>query len=301
MLTILSTPKAFHGHFGTIQRNAIMSWTKLSPRPDVILFGDDHGTAKICAELGIRHQPDVAITPEGTPLLSDMFLQGQRLAASPVVCWSNADVIYTDRLIEAARVAAAHPRPIYMVGQRTDLDVVEPLEFGPGWQAQLSALAHHHGELKPVNWIDYFMFTRGLFPALPPFAIGRPGYDPWLIWRAADLGADVVDTTPFVTAIHQRHDYSHVGSREAAFSGAEAKRNAAIVDDWRHYHSIAYARLVLEADGAIRPARTLLHRLAKPRSYAAHALRFARPLRRRLLGEQATRRRRRRGGPSPTP
>ena len=33
------------------------------------------------------------------------------------------------------------------------------------------------------------------------------------------------------------------------------------------------------------------HRLARPEGYAAHALRFTRPLRQRLLGEQATRRR----------
>ena len=135
------------------------------------------------------------------------------------------------------------------------------------------------------------MFTRGLFTELPPFAIGRPGYDPWLIWRAADLGADVVDATDFVLAVHQRHDYSHVGTRAAVFSGVEAQQNAAIVDDWRHYHSINHARLKLDADGRIVAARGPTTRLARPRRYAAHPLRFTRPLRQRLLGEQATRRR----------
>lgn len=290
-LTILSTPKAFRGHFGVIQRNAIEGWTRLSPRPDIILFGRDEGTAELCAELGLRHVPDVATNAEGTPLLSDMFLRGQELATTPLVCWSNADVIHTDRLVEAARLAAGRERPVYVIGQRTDVDQTTPLPFDGDWQARLTARAAAEGEVKPVNWIDWFLFTRGLFAELPPFAIGRPGYDPWLIWKAAELGADVIDATSFVPAIHQRHDYSHVGSREATFTGVEAKRNAAIVDDWRHYHSIAYAPLRLEADGTVRPNRTLRHRLARPRTRLAHALRFTRPLRRRMLGEQATWRR----------
>ena len=67
-LTLLSTPKAFTGIFEVIQRNAITSWTRLDPRPDIILFGDDAGTAELCAELGLRHVPDVRTTDLGTPL-----------------------------------------------------------------------------------------------------------------------------------------------------------------------------------------------------------------------------------------
>ena len=46
MLTILSTPKAFTGLFAVIQRNAIESWTKLEPRPEIILFGRDVGDGR---------------------------------------------------------------------------------------------------------------------------------------------------------------------------------------------------------------------------------------------------------------
>ncbi|MBI2710039.1 MAG: hypothetical protein HYX34_10135 [Actinobacteria bacterium] len=293
-LTILSTPKRFDGLFDVIQTNAITSWTRLEPRPEVILFGRDQGTAEICAELGLRHVPEVRSTPEGTPLLSDMFLRGQALASNDVVCWSNADVVFTDSLLVAARHVALRRsgRSLYVVGCRTDIDQTEPLDLSDGWQGRLAASARADGERKPVNWIDWFMFPRGLFTDLPDFAIGRPGYDQWLIWRAADLGAEVVDASDFVTAVHQRHDYSHVGSRSVAFRGPEAQRNAAIVDDWRHYHSIAHARLRLERDGSLTKAHGLVYRLARPRRYAAHALRFTRPLRQRLLGERATWRRR---------
>ena len=153
-----------------------------------------------------------------------MFLRGQELASNPVVCWSNADVMFTDRLNDAATIVAARSRSAYVVGRRIDIDQPTPLPFGPGWQADLVRRAETEGERKPANWIDYFMFTRGLFTELPPFAIGRPGYDPWLIWKAAELGAEVIDATDFVWAVHQRHDYSHVGGRSVAFTGSEALR-----------------------------------------------------------------------------
>jgi hypothetical protein len=288
VLTILSTPKQFRGLFDVIQTNAITSWTRLAGRPEVILFGRDEGTAEICDRLGATHVPDVATNDLGTPLLSDMFLRGQDLATTPVVCWANADIIFTDRIVEVAATVAARPRPAYLVGRRTDIEQPNALDLTDGWQGRLLERAEREGERKPANWIDYFLFTRGLFTELPPFAIGRPGYDPWLIWKAADLGADVIDATRFVPAIHQRHDYSHVGTRKAAFQGREAEQNKAIVDDWRHYHSIAYASLQLDDDGVVRPARGLVHRLARPKTYVAHALRFTRPLRQRLLGERAT-------------
>jgi hypothetical protein len=290
MLTILSTPKPFRGLFAVIQRNAIESWRRVDPRVEIVLFGRDEGTAEICREFGLRHVPNVATNGQGTPLLSDMFVTGQAIATHPIVCWANADIIFTPTIIRAAQVVSENPRPVYLVGQRTDLDQLTPLDFSSDWVAELSSRALREGEEKPANWIDYFMFTRGLFQDLPPFAIGRPGYDPWLIWRAADLGADVVDASAFVLAVHQRHDYSHVGTRAAVFDGIEARQNAAIVDDWRHYHSIRHARLKLDGTGSLLPATGLAYRMARPRSYAAHLMRFTRPWRRRVLGEYATRR-----------
>ena len=54
-ITILAMPKPFRGHVGTIQRNAIASWTKLQPRPEIILFGHEEGAAKCAQELGLIH------------------------------------------------------------------------------------------------------------------------------------------------------------------------------------------------------------------------------------------------------
>lgn len=71
--TFFAMPKAFRGHVGMIQRNAIGSWLRLTPRPEVILFGDDDGVAEYAAEHGVTHEPLVSRNEHGTPLMDDMF------------------------------------------------------------------------------------------------------------------------------------------------------------------------------------------------------------------------------------
>ena len=172
MLTILSTPKAFTGLFAVIQRNAIESWTRSSRGPRSSSSATT-GDGRDLRELGLRHVPDVATNAQGTPLLSDMFLTGQAMARNPVVCWANADIIFTSAIMRAAEVVAEHPRPAISSGGAPTSTSSTPLDFDAGWDEPSPARAGE-GERKPANWIDYFMFTRGLFTELPPFAsVGR--------------------------------------------------------------------------------------------------------------------------------
>jgi len=71
MLTIFTIPKAFEGHIGIIQRNAIGSWSRLGC--DVILCGDDPGVSEAAKEVGATHIPDIDRNDYGTPLLSSAF------------------------------------------------------------------------------------------------------------------------------------------------------------------------------------------------------------------------------------
>ena len=59
MLTFFTCPRGFEGRIGVIQRNAILSWLALKPRPEIIVLGNDPGVAEICRELGLRHLPEV--------------------------------------------------------------------------------------------------------------------------------------------------------------------------------------------------------------------------------------------------
>ena len=93
MLTIFALPKPFKGHFGLIQRNAISQWARLRPRPEIILFGNEEGTAEIAQEFGLRHVSEIRRNQYGTPLLSDLFEKAQTLAGCNTLCYVNADIM----------------------------------------------------------------------------------------------------------------------------------------------------------------------------------------------------------------
>ncbi len=129
MLTVFATPKPFVGHVGVIQRNAISSWMRLHPDVEVILVGDDAGTAEVCAEFEIRHIPHVKRNRYGTKYLADIYDRAQAAARHEVVCHVNCDIILmADFLQGVARVAAGEKR-FLMAGRRWDVDLTGAIDF----------------------------------------------------------------------------------------------------------------------------------------------------------------------------
>lgn len=239
MLTLFTIPKPFVGHIDVIQRNALLSWRELGEGFDAIVFGDDPGVADAAADLGLTHVPDVARNEFGTPLLSDLFAQAHQRSDSPLLGYVNADIVLLDDFVAAVRRLRRQRKRFLMVGQRTDLDITEPFDPAGAWRRLLLERAETQGRLRPPPWIDYFIFRRGMWGAMPPFAVGRTAFDNWLIYRARQLKIPVVDATPAVTAIHQNHDYSHTGNGyKGAWSGVEARRNYLLAGGKKHLFTI---------------------------------------------------------------
>jgi hypothetical protein len=210
MITIFATPKPFRGHAAVIQRNAIHSWTLLRPACEIILMGNDEGTAEIAAEFGLRYVPEVARTSFGTPLVSDLFKQAQQLSVSNLFCYVNSDIILMSDFMRAIQRVVDQKSRFLLVGHRWNLDVNEVLEFKPDWEEKLRSQVKNFATLAGATSIDFFVFTRGLLGEMPPFAIGRPAWDNWTLYRARALSAPLIDATPVVMAVHQNHDYSHL-------------------------------------------------------------------------------------------
>jgi hypothetical protein len=257
VFTLFTIPKAFKGHIGVIQRNAIQSWMRLDRHIEIILFGTDEGTAEAAREFGVRHQPHVERNEFGTILLNSVFTRAQQMARYDQVCYVNCDIMLLEGFPQAiAHVFAVH-REFLMVGQRTDVDISTPWRFEhTDWKDELREFAARQGKRRPPNWIDYFAFSRGLYGAdLPAFAIGRTCWDDWLVWKALTAKIPVVDVTPEVLAVHQNHDYSHHQQGEAGvWKGVEAGRNAQLAGGWGHLRTIAHATEILGTTG-LRPNR----------------------------------------------
>lgn len=248
MLTIFSIPKPFQGHIAVIQRNAIQSWTRLHPDCEIILCGDDDGVREAAGKFRTRHIPGVTRNDFGTPLLDSVFESVEREARRPLLCYVNADIILRKDFLAA--VQSISFGKFLMVGQRWDVDLKEAIDFADdGWDGPLEQLRTRQGVLHPPTGIDYFVFRRGTVGRLPPFAVGRPGWDNWFIYRARSLGIPVVDATRVTSVIHQNHNYAHVkDARDGTAEGPEGERNRKLVGGWQNVFYIRDASHVLVPD-----------------------------------------------------
>ena len=253
MLTIITATKPFVGPIGMIQRNAIRSWTQLSPRPQVILFGTEAGVAECAAEFGLRHIPEVARNGYGTPLLSDIFAQAERASKNPLFAYVNGDIILTGEFMRALAIVQSALPAFLAVGRRTNLDVREPLDFSGNWEESLKARVRREGVLESHTGIDLFAFPRGTYREVPALAIGRVWFDQWCIKYARKRGIPVVDITGFAPSVHQIHDYGHVaGGKQWVYGGPEADENLAFYGERPHTYTILSSTHGLTASGRIR-------------------------------------------------
>jgi hypothetical protein len=256
MLTIFTIPKAFKGHIGVIQRNAIVSWTKLEPHPEILLLGSDEGTAELAAELGLRHIPEIATSDHGTPLLNDMFEKAEQAASFGRMCYVNADIILRCEFLRAVEIVERRMPRSLMVSKRINLDLKELLEFGPGWEEEIERRGRASGIGDHYSAIDIFVYPKGMYPKIPAFAIGRLWFDHWLIKAVREQKLPVVDASHIAPLVHQNHDYNHVaGGAAEVWKGEEMRRNFELYGGILHAYTLLDVTHELKQDGGIRAVR----------------------------------------------
>jgi hypothetical protein len=254
-LTIFTAPKPFtNPHIATIQRNAIRCWTQLDPQVEVLLVGDEPGMAQVAAELGVRQLPQVARNPQGTPLVNSIFALARAFSTASVLAYLNADILVFPDFVATASQVAALSQKFLLVGQRWDLDVTQDLDFGAGWDQRLRHDLQARGRLHAPAGSDFFVFPCDLFLEMPDFAIGRAGWDNWMIYRARQQGWPVIDATPSLKIIHQSHDYSHLPGGKPHYDLEESEHNLALAGGQMHMYN------VLDTDRQLRDGRILAPR-----------------------------------------
>ena len=265
MLTIFAVPKPFKGHIGTIQRNAIRSWTQLSPHCQVILCGDETGCRETALEFSVEYVGDIERNEFGTPLLSSVFQRAEEHAVHGFLCYVNADLILFADFVKAVRRVTEIERRFLLVGRTLDVDVQEELtDRGDNWEVDLRRRAAELGTPRPADAIDFFVFTRDAIGLLPPFAVGRPSWDNWMIYRALSRRVPVIDISSSTLVIHQSHGYEHVKQQRGdRWEGPEGDRNRALLGVYRrNLLSLDDATYRLTPTGLVRiPAGNLKRRM----------------------------------------
>lgn len=257
MLTIFCTAKPFIGHAGIIQRNAIQSWVRLLPAPEILLMGSGPGYETTARRFGLTHVAEVACNKDDMPLLDAMFETAQRIASFPVVCYLDADILLMSDIMPAISLVNEAKRQVLMTGASWELDDLEAVEESKLVTDQAKAeeiiRARSISPWRSRRYLfgmDYFVFRRGDFTHLPRFMNAGPGWESpaWdnrLIHLARSRGFQVIDATSAVTVVHQSHPVSE--------KEAETAKRKVTVTSPEQLFSLLDATHVLE-DGRIKSA-----------------------------------------------
>lgn len=251
-ILLFAIPKAFIGDAVRIQRNALSSWVLL-PGIRIVLLGDDAGIEEAAEEFGVGYVGELEKTRLGTPLISSAFEWVREHADVHTACYVNADLILFEEFVQAIRAVSLDP--VLMTGQRRTLEISSHLSLSTrGGETALRVEAERRGRMDPPWALDYFAFRTHTHWNMPGFAVGRPGWDNWLIYRARSLGIPVVDLTEHVAVIHQAHSYHHVPkATDSGFEGPEADANRSLVKTRSHFGDLSHATHVLREGKVRRP------------------------------------------------
>lgn len=260
LLTVFTAPKPFtNPHIALIQRNALRSWMALGPAVQIALIGQEQGMTEVAREYGLLHLPKVQSNALGTPLVSSIFELGRSVNSSPLLAYVNADILLFPETITAVEELGKRMERFLLVGQRWDLEVKEALDFSSDWAAALRERMRRQGKLHVRAGSDYFIFPRECFTEIPPFSIGRAGWDNWMIYFARKQGWPVIDGSGMLDVIHQSHDYSHLPNGQPHYRLPETGENIRLAGGRRTIFTLDDATHEWE-NGSLQPVRITARR-----------------------------------------
>lgn len=254
-LAIFTAPKPFvDPHITTIQRNAIKSWKALGTRVDIWLVGDEAGVKANAFDLGVGYQPEVQRNPQGTPCIDSIFNLVRESNSHRYMCYVNADILLFPDLLETMDRVIEQFQHFLVIGRRWDAPIKEPLNIFPGWHKEFIEKTLKTAKLHRAAGSDYFLFARDQFEDIPPFAVGRAGWDNWMIYKARLEQWPVIDATADIQVIHQNHDFSHFSDGKIHRYQPESVENLRLAGG-RHTVFTIYDSNYLSIDGKLSKVR----------------------------------------------
>jgi len=224
MLTLITTPKPLGVPANRVAfLNAIRSWVRIKPRPEILVFGGNR--ALIEAEGG-RWVGKFKATPHGNPYFDDFIRRAERLASNDILMYITDHLILTYDVPAVVELTSVRfPGPFVAVGRRWDLNLNAALQFNTGWEGVLRQRTLSEGKYQSVGAKDYIMFRRPFPLEIPPFIMGYPWYDTWMVVAAMRANIPVIDLSRAVFPIHQSHGFPQgdISRREAT---PQTQRNA---------------------------------------------------------------------------
>ena len=210
MLTIYSTLKNFtNDHIRTIQTNAVKSWMRLEPTPEIFIMGGDESVIKFCEEMKLIHV-NVKQSEYGTPYLRPMMQRAEALATNDFMLLVSGDIILFQEVMTALNAVQARLSNFCVCAIKQESNITSLVDYDSDWEQTVRDSLIHYS--LPTSG-DFFLYPKkrflGSIPEVPDFIIGRSSCDSWLIKKAQEEDI-LVNATDLLTLAHQQHDHSHI-------------------------------------------------------------------------------------------
>jgi len=149
LITLFTIAKPFRSHIDIIQCNAINSWKASCPDAQIIVYGDDYGTARACEELEVDHGGAVGRSEFGRFLVSDAFEKVRVRCRFELLGYLNCDIMVLDDFRESVEALIRLQLPEFVMSARRHLfEVITRLPLSE--QAERDSLrcaVQRHGSL----------------------------------------------------------------------------------------------------------------------------------------------------------
>lgn len=239
-MTFITTFKPFKPPFDTIQLNALRSWLRFCPPCEIVVIGAEEGVEEAIGDMPyVTTVSTVKRSASGAPLLDDFIRTGELLAKHELICLVNGDIIIADDILRVVKIVKKRFNNRFLLTCRRYNTIITEL-INSNWHEKIKLLRDQirtaYLGRKPRG-TDLFVFGKGLFDEIPPFAIGRLVHARWFIYKGLSMGIPVIDATDVLTVIHQQHSYAHITepSVQNAFLKGKAGYDAVVLSrDYMH-------------------------------------------------------------------
>jgi len=213
--TIFTTCRPFIGEYKIIQENAIYSWSKLIPKPEIFIMGYiEEGVKEIANKYDNIRILDVEYNKKiNQPSMKSIFNIAQKESKNDIVCYTNSDIIHFQCLVDIIKKLKKSDLNEYLaVGTRYDVDIDFKLNEK---NLNFEKLVTYNGTLHGSG-IDYFIFPRTLdWSHMPNFIVSKTTWDIWICLDILKRNIPLIDTTNVINVIHQNHSKSNKKTEES--------------------------------------------------------------------------------------
>lgn len=230
-VTLFSAPRAFTGDESDRNRQALLSWLHLSPRPKVVLLGNHSSLHAVAEEFAglVFVEPDIDYSFTGVPLFHSMVARANAVDTNITVLVHPSAVLlqdfmpgirkltgtFVDWALVSQRLETPN-LPFRFVHKGGGIVFLEHSVSGDSMiDREMASFVRKSGELELEEGVSVWAWTvsadEPLFdPPMPSFTYGAGYHDRWMARGIAKGARVVVDVTDALVSFHVREVHDNV-------------------------------------------------------------------------------------------